>query len=176
MVWKFKHFWWNYSKTALMSMRKTRISVLVIYWIIQHSIFLLKFKGHKMANIRNEGRPCRTITLNFNRVDDTVNEVLSLCSNEDTREIILSFCNEVRNTLVNPRENFVNKRCQTRHITADQIIDFLPNFKNHHIINPVHHMMYPVHHMMYPVHFIMYPIHHMMATPIHHMMDPKSSK
>ena len=48
-----------------------------------------------MANIRNAGRPCRTITLNFNRVDDTVNEVLSLCSNEDTREIILSFCNEV---------------------------------------------------------------------------------
>ena len=79
MVWKFKHFWWNYSKTALMSMRKTRFSVLVIYWIIQHSIFLLKFKGHKMANIRNAGRPCHTITLNFNKVDDTVNEVLSLC-------------------------------------------------------------------------------------------------
>ena len=79
MVWKFKHFWWNYSKTALMSMRKTRFSVLVIYWIIQHSIFLLKFKGHKMANIRNAGRPCCTITLNFNKVDDTVNEVLSLC-------------------------------------------------------------------------------------------------
>ena len=134
MVWKFKHFWWNYSKTALMSMRKTRFSVLVIYWIIQHSIFLLKFKGHKMANIRNAGRPCRTITLNFYRVDDTVNEVLSLCSNEDTREIILSFWNEVRNTLVNPRENFVNKRCQTRHITADQIIDFLPNLPNNDLV------------------------------------------
>ena len=48
-----------------------------------------------MANIRNAGRPCRTITLNFDKVDDTVNEVLSLCSNEDTREIIFSFCNEV---------------------------------------------------------------------------------
>ena len=62
-----------------MSMRKTRISVSVNYGIIQHSMFLLKFKGHKMANIRNAGRPCRTITLNFNKVDDTVNEVLSLC-------------------------------------------------------------------------------------------------
>ena len=148
MVWKFKHFWWNYSKTALMSMRKTRFSVLVIYWIIQHSIFLLKFKGHKMANIRNAGRPCRTITLNFNRVDDTVNEVLSLCSNEDTREIILSFCNEVRNTLVNPRENFVNKRCQTRHITADQIIDFLPNLPNNDLvyvaINIIHNLDHKV--------------------------------
>ena len=62
-----------------MSMRKNKISVSVINWIIQHSIFLLKFKGHKMANIRNAGRPCRTITLNFIEVDDTVNEVLSLC-------------------------------------------------------------------------------------------------
>ena len=87
-----------------------------------------------MANIRNAGRPSRTITLNFNRVDDTVTEVLSLCANEDTREIILSFCNEVRNRLVNPRENFVNKRCQTRHITADQIIDFLPNLPNNDLV------------------------------------------
>ena len=79
----FKLLWYGISKnfcgTALTSMRKTRFSVLVIYWIIQHSIFLLKFKGRKMANIRNAGRPCRTITLNFNKVDDTVNEVLSLC-------------------------------------------------------------------------------------------------
>ena len=101
-----------------------------------------------MANIRNAGRPCRTITLNFNRVDDTVNEVLSLCSNEDTREIILSFCNEVRNTLVNPRENFVNKRCQTRHITADQIIDFLPNLPNNDLVyvatNIIHNLDHKV--------------------------------
>ena len=60
-----------------------------------------------MANIRNAGRPCRTITLNFNRVDDTVNEVLNLCSNKDTKEIILSFCNKVKNKLVNPCENLV---------------------------------------------------------------------
>ena len=60
-----------------------------------------------MANIRNAGRPCRTINLNFNKVDDTVNEVLNLCSNKDTKEIILSFCNKVKNKLVNPCENLV---------------------------------------------------------------------
>ena len=63
-----------------------------------------------MANIRNAGRPCRTINLNFNKVDDTVNEVLNLCSNKDTKEIILSFCNKVKNKLVNPCENLVKAK------------------------------------------------------------------
>ena len=35
-----------------------------------------------MSNLRNAGRTSLVITLNFNRVDDTVNEILSLCSNE----------------------------------------------------------------------------------------------
>ena len=101
-----------------------------------------------MANIRNAGRPCRTINLNFNKVDDTVNEVLNLCSNKDTKEIILSFCNKVKNKLVNPCENLVNKKCQTRHISADQIVDFLPNLPNDDLVyiasNIIHNLDHKV--------------------------------
>ena len=48
-----------------------------------------------MSNLRNAGRQSLIITLNFNRVDDKVNEILNLCSNENTKEKIISFCNDV---------------------------------------------------------------------------------
>ena len=55
-----------------------------------------------MSNVRNAGRPCCVISLNFNKVDDTINDVLSLCSNKATRERILYFCNVVQKNLVKP--------------------------------------------------------------------------
>ena len=57
-----------------------------------------------MSNVRNAGRPCCVISLNFNKVDDTINDVLSLCSNKATRERILYFCNVVQKNLVKPCE------------------------------------------------------------------------
>ena len=53
-----------------------------------------------MSNLRNAGRQSLIITLNFNRVDDKVNEILNLCSNENTKEKIISFCNDVMSELM----------------------------------------------------------------------------
>ena len=67
-----------------------------------------------MSNLRNAGRQSLIITLNFNRVDDKVNEILNLCSNENTKEKIISFCNDVMSELMR------NENCQTSSITVCQ--------------------------------------------------------
>ena len=85
-----------------------------------------------MSNLRNAGRQSLIITLNFNRVDDKVNEILNLCSNENTKEKIISFCNDVMSEMMR-KENCqtssipVCQNCQTDKIavTADKILDYL---------------------------------------------------
>ena len=67
-----------------------------------------------MSNLRNAGRQSLIITLNFDRVDDKVNEILNFCSNEKAKEKIISFCNDVM------RELMKNETCQTNSITVSQ--------------------------------------------------------
>ena len=83
-----------------------------------------------MSNLRNAGRQSLIITLNFNRVDDKVNEILNLCSNENTKEKIISFCNDVMSELMR------NDNCQTSSIavTADKILDYLPSLSNDDLV------------------------------------------
>ena len=94
-----------------------------------------------MSNLRNAGRQSLIITLNFNRVDDKVNEILNLCSNENTKEKIISFCNDVMSELMR-NENCqtssitVCQNCQTDKIavTADKILDYLPSLSNDDLV------------------------------------------
>ena len=94
-----------------------------------------------MSNLRNTGRQSLIITLNFNRVDDKVNEILNLCLNENTKEKIISFCNDVMSELMR-KENCqtssisVCQNCQTDKIavTADKILDYLPSLSNDDLV------------------------------------------
>ena len=61
-----------------------------------------------MSNLRNAGRQSLIITLNFDRVDDKVNEILNFCSNEKAKEKIISFCNDVMR--VDEKLNLSNKQ------------------------------------------------------------------
>ena len=73
-----------------------------------------RLQKYKMSNLRNAGRQSLIITLNFDRVDDKVNEILNFCSNEKAKEKIISFCNDVM------RELMKNETCQTNSITVSQ--------------------------------------------------------
>ena len=93
-----------------------------------------------MSNPRNAGRPSMNINLKSNHVEETINEVLKLCSNQKTKEIVLSFCKDVMESLDTSSSTALDtssstappvsetmhcKSCQTSKLTPDQIFEFI---------------------------------------------------
>ena len=77
-------------------------------------------------NIRNAGRPSRTVALNLNNIDLTVQNVMTICSNDNTKELVLELCERLRNILINTN----NTETQTKIIHVSSIGTQTKSLKN----------------------------------------------
>ena len=69
------------------------------------------------SNPRNAGRPSRTVSLNLNNIDLTVQNVMNICNNDYTQRLVLDLCDMLKNNLVTKSE----KETQSHsHITSSK--------------------------------------------------------
>ena len=79
-----------------------------------------------MSETRKVGRPSRKVQLDFNCIEDTIEDVLEICNNQKTKDLVIEFCQNLRNILFNE--------------TVDERLESLSDLKDDDISYIVHNL------------------------------------
>ena len=56
------------------------------------------------SNPRNACRPVRTIQLQLNNIENTIQNVINICCNQNTKDLVIKMCYDLLDELVTTKE------------------------------------------------------------------------